>query len=143
MKCRVLLPLLCMLTSAQLFADWSGVGNWVSNDGDDSVLGLLIDPDGTLYFALEIGDVVTILIADWDYKPENCWTDKLEKADRNALNRQTIATGNLLITAADGECCLNAERVGDNLILSKIWIEGNESFFPIICADFILSPKKN
>ena len=141
MKCGVLLPLLWMITSTQLFADWSGTGNWVSNDENDSLVGLRIDPDGTLLLAIEMGDSVAVVVADWDYKPENCWTDKLEKVNPNALTRKTIASGNLLITTADGKCCLNAERVGDNLILSKIWVEGDEPLMPMICADFDLSRK--
>lgn len=139
MNCRVLVTMLSLIISAQLLAEWSETGRWVSNDDNDGLNSLLFVPDGTLFVALEEGDYVFAVIAEWDYKPENCWTDKIEKADRNSLDVQTIEAGNLLISTADADCCLNAERVGKNLILSKVWIEADDPLVSKFCADFVLS----
>ena len=139
MKYRAFVYMLCMIMSVPLLADWSETGIWVSNNDNDSLLGINFEPDGTLFLALRKGEEVAIVVANWDYKPENCWTDKIEKVDRNTLTKETIDSGNLLILTANGECCLDTERVGDNLILSKVWVEGDEPLIYEFCADYVLS----
>jgi len=146
MKSQVFIATLCLITSVQLFADWSEAGLWVSNNGNADQNVFNFAANNKFHFATRGGDIETtiVVLGNWEYQPELCWTDELRKTDRKTITSKTLAKGNLTVRfpRANTVCCLHAERLGENLILSKVWVEGDAPHISEICANSVLSRSK-
>jgi hypothetical protein len=77
------------------------------------------------------------LFGTWEFQQGVC-----QSSDKKDVSESTVVKGNLVLYIDSTQCCLKAEFQDNNLILTKIWVEGSGLALHAYCKDNLLMPIK-
>lgn len=137
MKRPVLFAVFPLLLSISVNASWlEGNWYWSTKFGRDILI------FGTNNFFIHQADY-TIDDVKKSYKQYGSWKYQLgvcRSGDKQEMGEDTTVEGNLVLSIDSTQCCLNAEQLGNKLVLTKVWVKGSGLALHSYCSDNLLIP---